>query len=99
MPNTEKNSHVFDASARQEQDGVPGIPALENVSNEEQLTGICMFFGSAAYTADYRSSTKRNMPKHWFDPLPHNHVALDDAIEQRALFCNMLRESRSLSAP
>jgi DNA polymerase III alpha subunit (gram-positive type) len=43
---------------------------------------------------DYRDSTKRNMPKRWFDDLPHTHVALDDAIEQGALFCNMLRELR-----
>jgi DNA polymerase III alpha subunit (gram-positive type) len=43
---------------------------------------------------DYRESTKRNMPKHWFDELPHTHVALDDAIEQGALFCNMLKDLR-----
>jgi hypothetical protein len=43
---------------------------------------------------EYRHSTKKAMPKRWFDPLPHNHVALDDAIEQGALFCNMLAESR-----
>ncbi len=41
---------------------------------------------------DYRRSTKKNMPKRWFDDLPHNHLALDDAIEQGALFCNMLAE-------
>jgi DNA polymerase III alpha subunit (gram-positive type) len=40
----------------------------------------------------YRGSTKRNMPRHWFDKLPHTHLALDDAIEQGALFCNMLKE-------
>lgn len=34
---------------------------------------------------------KRNMPKHWFDKLPHTHVALDDAIEQGAMFINMHR--------
>jgi len=38
----------------------------------------------------YREATKGNMPKVWFDPLPHTHIALDDAIEQGALFCNML---------
>lgn len=43
---------------------------------------------------DYRRSTKSAMPKRWFDDLPHSHVALDDAIEQGALFCNMLAESR-----
>jgi hypothetical protein len=40
----------------------------------------------------YRHAVKRNMPKRWFDDLPHSHVALDDAIEQGALFCNMLKE-------
>lgn len=40
----------------------------------------------------YRDSTKKNMPRHWFDDLPHTHQALDDAIEQGALFCNMLAE-------
>jgi hypothetical protein len=39
----------------------------------------------------YRDAIKRNMPKNWFDDLPHTHHALDDAIEQGALFCNMLR--------
>ncbi len=43
---------------------------------------------------DYRHSTKRHMPTRWFDALPHRHVALDDAIEQGALFCNMLAECR-----
>lgn len=43
---------------------------------------------------DYRHCSKKNLPKRWFDPLPHSHVALDDAIEQGAMFCNMLAESR-----
>ena len=38
----------------------------------------------------FRDATKRNMPREWFDPVPHTHVALDDAIEQGALFCNIL---------
>ncbi|MDO8494285.1 MAG: hypothetical protein Q7S68_03000 [Deltaproteobacteria bacterium] len=37
------------------------------------------------------------MPKHWFDKLPHSHVALDDAIEQGALFCNMLAANAVLT--
>ncbi len=37
---------------------------------------------------------KRNMPKRWFDDLPHTHKALDDAIGQGALFCNILAENR-----
>ena len=51
-------------------------------------------FAMALLRRDYRASTKQNMPRHWFDDLPHSHVALDDAIEQGALFCNMLGESR-----
>ena len=43
----------------------------------------------------YRESTKRNMPKRWFSDSPHTHVALDDAIEQGELFCNMLADRRA----
>lgn len=43
---------------------------------------------------EYRAATKRNMPRDWFDPLPHTHVALDDALGQGALFCNMLQASK-----
>ncbi len=42
----------------------------------------------------YRESTKRHMPKRWFPDRPHTHVALDDALEQGELFCNMLQELR-----
>ncbi|SDJ82316.1 hypothetical protein SAMN05444748_1272 [Variovorax sp. OV700] len=48
-------------------------------------------FAMALLKTNYRDATKRNMPKSWFDDLPHTHVALDDAIEQGAMFCNMLR--------
>ena len=51
-------------------------------------------FAMAVLQTDYLKSTKRHMPKQWLDELPHTHVALDDAIEQGALFCNMLRENR-----
>jgi DNA polymerase III alpha subunit (gram-positive type) len=43
----------------------------------------------------YRDATKKNMPKRWFDDFPHTHVALDDAIEQGAMFCNMMHELRA----
>jgi DNA polymerase III alpha subunit (gram-positive type) len=52
-------------------------------------------FAMAQLKLDYRDSTKRKMPKHWFDDFPHTHIALDDAIEQGALFCNMLKDNRS----
>ena len=52
-------------------------------------------YAMAMLRKEYRESVKRNMPRHWFDPLPHTHCALDDAIEQGALFCNMLAENLS----
>ncbi len=42
----------------------------------------------------YRKCIKPRFPTRWLDPHPHTHVALDDAIEQGALFCNMLAELR-----
>jgi hypothetical protein len=32
------------------------------------------------------------MPKHWFPKDKHTHIAVDDAIEQGKLFCNILKE-------
>ncbi|AKL99977.1 MULTISPECIES: exonuclease [Burkholderia cepacia complex] len=46
----------------------------------------------------YRKAIKPRFPKHWFDDHPHTHVALDDAIEQGALFCNMLADLRRQQA-
>jgi hypothetical protein len=51
-------------------------------------------YAMALLGCDYREATKRNMPKRWFDQLPHTHQALDDAVEQGALFCNMLAENQ-----
>jgi len=45
-----------------------------------------------ALKSDYHKTTKKSMPKGWFDKLPHTHKALDDAIEQGALFCNILSQ-------
>jgi len=50
-------------------------------------------YAMALLKTEYRESVKRNMPKRWFDGAPHTHRALDDAIEQGALFCNMLAEN------
>jgi hypothetical protein len=52
-------------------------------------------FAMSLLGTGYRDSTKRSMPKRWFDELPHTHVALDDALGQGALFCNMLREAKT----
>jgi hypothetical protein len=47
-------------------------------------------YAMAVLGSAYRETTKRNMPREWFDELPHTHRALDDALEQGALFCNIL---------
>jgi hypothetical protein len=52
-------------------------------------------FAMATLGTEYRNASKRNMPRRWFDDLPHSHKALDDAIGQGALFCNMLADSRN----
>lgn len=52
-------------------------------------------FAMALLGCGYRDATKKNMPREWFDRLPHTHQALDDAIEQGALFCNMLSQWRA----
>ena len=54
-------------------------------------------YAMAMLKKPYRESVKRNMPRYWFDKLPHTHLALDDAIEQGALFCNMLAEHKGKS--
>ncbi|MFO0969732.1 MAG: hypothetical protein U0793_29595 [Gemmataceae bacterium] len=55
-------------------------------------------FAMALLGTPFRETTKSSMPADWFDPLPHTHVALDDALEQGALFCNMLA-ARGTSLP
>jgi hypothetical protein len=49
-------------------------------------------YAMALMGCGYRQATKAKMPREWFDPLPHTHVALEDALEQGALFCNLLAE-------
>ncbi len=49
-------------------------------------------YAMALLKKDYSDTVKSVMPERWFDGLPHTHLALDDALEQGALFCNMLKE-------
>ena len=44
----------------------------------------------ALLKTDFSETTKRVMPKNWFSANKHAHIALDDAIAQGELFCNML---------
>lgn len=44
---------------------------------------------------EFRRTSRTYLPRRWFDEdLPHTHVALDDALEQGAMFCNMLAENK-----
>jgi hypothetical protein len=52
-------------------------------------------YAMALMGSAYRASVKKNMPREWFGEQPHTHVALDDAIGQGELFCNMLAARES----
>jgi hypothetical protein len=47
---------------------------------------------------EFHETTKKKMPREWFGPTLHSHVALQDAIEQGILFCNMLAHCRRSGA-
>lgn len=68
----------------------------ENPFSFSRAVDVKSFAWSQLGTGTFQSCSKRRMPKEWFDDLPHTHVAIDDAIEQGAMFINMLRENRSL---
>nr|MBC7245191.1 exonuclease [Chloroflexota bacterium] len=50
-------------------------------------------YAMAMLKKPYYQSIKAHMPRQWIAELSHTHRALDDAIEQGALFCNMLAEN------
>lgn len=51
-------------------------------------------YAMAMLKKPYRQSTKKHMPSRWFNKnTKHTHHALDDAMEQGELFCNMLLEN------
>lgn len=52
-------------------------------------------YAMAVLGTSFRATSKRNMPKSWFGKTPHTHKALDDAIGQGELFCNMLMHANS----
>ena len=51
----------------------------------------------AAMGTGFRETTKGRMPSHWFGPEAHTHVAVEDAIGQGVLFCNVLKAVRGLN--
>lgn len=56
-------------------------------------------YAMAVLRTAFRDTVKPRMPQHWFDPMPHSHVALEDAIEQGLLFCNLLQENLKRARP
>ena len=48
-------------------------------------------YAMAVVKRPFRDCVREALPAEWSDPLPYTHVALDDAREQGAMFCNMLR--------
>jgi hypothetical protein len=56
-------------------------------------------YAMALLKTPYLETTKPAMPARWFGTLPHTHQALDDALEQGVLFCNMLSENAGRRAP
>jgi hypothetical protein len=53
MPSTEKHKISFDAGAKAHLDVVGSLPDLNSVSDDHQVTDVCMFFGAAAYYAQF----------------------------------------------
>jgi hypothetical protein len=51
-------------------------------------------FAMATLKRDFHATTRRTLPEEWLSARPHTHVALEDAIEQGELFCNMLAAAR-----
>lgn len=51
-------------------------------------------YAMAVLRKDFRQTTKKTMPRHWFAfSGKHTHKALDDAIEQGSLFIEMLKDN------
>jgi hypothetical protein len=71
----------------------------QNPYNFSRVIDVKSFAWAQLAVGTFQSCSKRRMPKEWFDEgLPHTHIAIDDAIEQGAMFINMLRENRGLPA-
>ena len=51
-------------------------------------------YAMGAMGVDFLATAKHRLPRHWLPESPHTHVALDDALEQGRLFCNMMLERR-----
>jgi DNA polymerase III alpha subunit (gram-positive type) len=60
--------------------------------NPMSFSGLDMkSYAMAKLGTTFRGTSKKTMPKSWFGPSKHTHVAIDDAIEQGQLFLAMLK--------
>ncbi len=50
-------------------------------------------YAMAFLKRNYSESGKKNLPPEWLEEMPLTHVALDDAIQQGKLFCNLLQNN------
>ena len=48
-------------------------------------------------SVSFQRAGSQDWPKRWFEGHKHTHIALEDAIEQGIVFCNMLEENKSPS--
>ncbi len=71
---------------------------LINFTGESPFSYVALdikTFAWALLRTDFHETTKSIMPPRWFDQQPElAHHALEDALDQGALFCNMLAEHR-----
>jgi hypothetical protein len=60
----------------------------------------CIDVKSYAYgtlkRSNFMGTSKKAFKREWFDDLPHTHIAEDDAIEQGAMWINILRDNLGL---
>jgi DNA polymerase III alpha subunit (gram-positive type) len=62
----------------------------EHMSYRMRCLDIRSYWG--AYSGlDYSNAERFKMPQQWFEGLPNNHIAIDDARNQGVGFINMLR--------
>jgi len=47
------------------------------------------FLGSS-----FQEAGSHHFPKDWFENLPHPHIAIEDALEQGIVFCNLLQSAK-----
>ena len=55
-------------------------------------------YAMASLKKEHFDSTREGLPANWLSENPNLHLALDNAIDQGVLFCNMLIANQNRSA-